>query len=235
MTSSRIKAAGVVAAIALSAATGLSVARCSAEEAVAIPAPAIDAPAGPGLETAVLAGGCFWGVQGVFQHLEGVTEAMSGHAGGDKSTAQYEAVGGGATGHAEAVRVTFDPKKVTYGKILQVYFSVAHDPTQLNRQGPDRGTQYRSAIFAASAEQAKVAKAYIAQLNQARVYDAAIVTRIELGKSFYPAEAYHQDYLTLHPNQPYIAINDIPKVKALQTMFPDLYRTKPTLVAAATN
>ena len=235
MTGSRIKVAGVVAALAISAAAGLSVARSSAEEAVAIPAPAMDPPAGAGLETAVLAGGCFWGVQGVFQHLEGVTQAMSGYAGGDKSTAQYETVGSGATGHAEAVRVTFDPKKVSYGKILQVYFSVAHDPTQLNRQGPDRGTQYRSAIFPAGAEQAKVAKAYIAQLNRARVYDAAIVTKIEPGKAFYPAEAYHQDYLTLHPNQPYIAINDLPKVEALKKLFPDSYRATPVLVAAATN
>lgn len=235
MTGSRIKVAGVVAALAISAAAGLSVARSSAEEAVAIPAPAMDPPAGAGLETAVLAGGCFWGVQGVFQHLEGVTQAMSGYAGGDKSTAQYETVGSGATGHAEAVRVTFDPKKVSYGKILQVYFSVAHDPTQLNRQGPDRGTQYRSAIFPAGAEQAKVAKAYIAQLNRARVYDAAIVTKIEPGKAFYPAEAYHQDYLTLHPNQPYIAINDLPKVEALKKLFPESYRATPVLVAAATN
>ena len=235
MTGSSIRAVGVVAALAISAAVGLSVARSSAEEAVAIPAPAVDQPAGPGLETAVLAGGCFWGVQGVFQHLEGVTQALSGYAGGEKSTAQYEAVGSGATGHAEAVRVTFDPKKVSYGKILQVYFSVAHDPTQLNRQGPDRGTQYRSAIFPAGAEQAKVAKAYIAQLNQARVYDAAIVTKIEPGKDFYPAEAYHQDYLTLHPNQPYIAINDLPKVEALKKLFPESYRAKPVLVAAATH
>ena len=235
MTSSRIKAASVVAALAVSVAVGLSVARSSAEEAVVIPAPAVDQPAGSGLQTAVLAGGCFWGVQGVSQHLEGVTQAVSGYAGGDKSSAQYETVGSGATGHAEAVRVTFDPKKVSYGKILQVYFSVAHDPTQLNRQGPDRGTQYRSAIFPADAEQAKVAKAYIAQLNQTRVYGAAIVTKIEPGKAFYPAEAYHQDYLTLHPNEPYIAINDLPKVAALKRLFSESYRAKPVLVAAATN
>ena len=235
MTGSRIRTAGVAMALALAAAAGLSVARSSAEEAVAIPAPVVDETAGAGLETAVLAGGCFWGVQGVFQHVDGVTEAMSGYAGGEKSTARYEQVGGGDTGHAEAVRVTFDPKKVSYGKILQVYFSVAHDPTQLNRQGPDRGTQYRSAIFPASSEQAKVAKAYIAQLNQARVYDAAIVTRIEPGRAFFPAEAHHQDFLVRNPTYPYIVMNDLPKVDALKKIFPDVYRTKPALVASATN
>ena len=235
MTRSRMGGGGVLAALAFAAVAGLSATRASAEEAVAIPAPAVDEPAGAGLETAVLAGGCFWGVQGVFQHVEGVTEAMSGYAGGEKSTARYEQVGGGATGHAEAVRVTFDPKKVSYGKILQVYFSVAHDPTQLNRQGPDRGAQYRSAIFPMTAGQAKVAKAYIAQLGGAHVYGSAIATKIEPGKAFYPAEAYHQDFLTRNPTYPYIVVNDLPKIDALKTMFPDVYRARPALVAAAAN
>jgi peptide-methionine (S)-S-oxide reductase len=180
----------------------------------------------------VLAGGCFWGVQGVFQHVKGVTSAVSGYTGGEKGTAEYETVSTGSTGHAESVEVTFDPHQISYGRILQIYFSVAHDPTELNRQGPDTGTQYRSAIFPTDAEQAKIAKAYIAQLNQARVFDAAIVTKIEPGKTFFRAEGYHQDYLTLHPSQPYIAYNDIPKVEALKRIFPDAYRADPVLVAA---
>lgn len=203
----------------------------SAEEGIAIPAPTLDETAPKDQEVAVLAGGCFWGVQGVFQHVEGVSGAVSGYAGGDQSMAQYELVGTGTTGHAEAVKVTFDPRKVSYGKILQIYFSVAHDPTQLNRQGPDRGTQYRSAIFPANDEQAKIAKAYIAQLNQARVFSAAIVTKIEPGKPFFPAEAYHQDFLTRNPTYPYIVINDLPKIENLKRLFADRYRDKPVLVA----
>ncbi len=224
-----------IAAVVLSAALaiGFATSRSSADEVRAIPAPVADlAPSGE-QETVVLAGGCFWGVQGVFQHTAGVTSAVSGYAGGDKSTAVYETVSSGSTGHAEAVRVTYDPRRVSYGRILQIYFSVAHDPTQLNRQGPDSGTQYRSAIFPADAEQSRVARSYIAQLDQAHVYDAAIVTKIEPDRAFYPAEAYHQDYLTLHPNQPYIAINDLPKVEALSRFFPDLYAAKPVLVASA--
>jgi len=205
----------------------------SADEPVrAVPAPALDEPAAGTSETVVLAGGCFWGVQGVFQHVKGVTRAVSGYTGGEKGTAEYETVSSGTTGHAESVEVTFDPSKVSYGKILQIYFSVAHDPTELNHQGPDSGTQYRSAIFPTDAEQAKIAKAYIAQLNQARTFDAAIVTKIEPGKTFFRAEGYHQDYLTLHPTQPYIAYNDIPKVEALKRIFPDAYRADPVLVAA---
>jgi peptide-methionine (S)-S-oxide reductase len=211
----------------------------AAEVAHVIPAPAVDEQAASdgqaASETAVLAGGCFWGVQGVFQHVSGVTSAVSGYAGGEKNTAHYELVGSGRTGHAESVRVTFDPRKISYGRILQIYFSVAHDPTQLNRQGPDLGTQYRSAIFPANAEQARVAKAYIAQLNQARVYDAAIVTKIEPGREFYAAEDYHQDYMTLHPAQPYIVYNDLPKIDDLKKAFPDLYRADPVLVAARTS
>ena len=204
------------------------------EEARLIPPYKPDAQAAPAQgseEVAVLAGGCFWGVQGVFQHVKGVTSAVSGYAGGEKSTAQYELVGNGTTGHAESVRVMFDPKQISYGRILQIFFSVAHDPTQLNRQGPDTGPQYRSAIFPTSSEQAATAKAYIAQLTQARVFDAAIVTRIEKDKTFYPAELYHQDFLAKHPTHPYIVHNDLPKIKDLQRIFTDDFRAKPVLVA----
>lgn len=208
----------------------------SAEEARAIPAPATDeAPGTANAETAVLAGGCFWGVQGVFQHVKGVISATSGYAGGGKDTAYYEMVGTGSTGHAESVRVVFDPRKVSYGRLLQIYFSVAHDPTELNRQGPDVGTQYRSAIFPVNAEQARVAKAYIDQLNQAGVFDAAIVTRIEPARQFYVAEDYHQDFLTNHPDYPYIVINDLPKIESLKQLFPKDYRSDPVLVAASAN
>jgi peptide-methionine (S)-S-oxide reductase len=197
-----------------------------------VPPPAVDEPeTQAATETAIVAGGCFWGVQGVFQHVKGVINAVSGYAGGEHVTAQYEVVSTGQTGHAESVQITYDPHKITYGKLLQIYFSVAHDPTELNRQGPDSGTQYRSAIFAMNEQQADVAKAYIAQLNQARAFPKAIVTRIEVDKTFYPAEGYHQDYLTLHPHQPYIAFNDIPKVEALQRQFPDVYRAEPVLVS----
>ena len=227
------------AALAILAGFGLVNPGSAAEAAHVIPAPAVDEQAASDgqatPETAVLAGGCFWGVQGVFQHVSGVTSAVSGYAGGEKNTAHYEMVGSGRTGHAESVRITFDPRKISYGRILQVYFSVAHDPTQLNRQGPDVGTQYRSAIFPANAEQARVAKAYIAQLNQARVYNAAIVTKIEPGREFYPAEDYHQDYMTLHPAQPYIVYNDLPKIDDLKKVFPELYRPDPVLVAARTS
>jgi peptide-methionine (S)-S-oxide reductase len=213
---------------------GLAATRASAEEARVIPAPAVDEAVPPaGSEVAVLAGGCFWGVQGVFQHVEGVSNAVSGYAGGEKSTAHYETVGSGRTGHAESVQVTFDPRKISYGRILQIYFSVAHDPTELNRQGPDVGTQYRSAVFPVSPEQASIAKAYIAQLNQARVFPAAIVTKIEMDRSFYPAEDYHQDFLVQNPTYPYIVFNDLPKVANLKKMFPDLYRAKPALVSEA--
>jgi peptide-methionine (S)-S-oxide reductase len=221
-------------ATALLLATALGLApSAAAEQPHVIPAPAVDEPAQQGTEVAVLAGGCFWGVQGVFQHVNGVISAVSGYAGGEKKTAHYETVGSGATGHAESVRITFDPSKISYGGILQVYFSVAHDPTQLNRQGPDVGTQYRSAIFSTSAEQARVAKAYIAQLNQARVYRAAIVTKIESDREFYAAEDYHQDFLTTHPTYPYIVYNDLPKIEDLKHIFPDVYRADPVLVASS--
>jgi peptide-methionine (S)-S-oxide reductase len=203
-----------------------------AEEAVIIPAPAVDAPA-TGIQTAVLAGGCFWGVQGVFQHTGGIVNAVSGYAGGSKMNANYTAVSTGMTGHAEAVEIQYDPQKISYGKILQIYFSVAHDPTQLNRQGPDSGTQYRSEIFATTPEQKKVAEAYVAQLNAAKVYKKPIVTKLGMLDAFYPAESYHQDYLTLHPNQPYIAYNDLPKIENLKKIFADRYIEKPTLVSAS--
>ena len=208
------------------------------EKAVKLPAPAVDTPvtAQAARETAVFAGGCFWGVQGVFQHTNGVLNAVSGYAGGDKSTATYDQIGSGRTGHAESVQVTYDPKVVSYGKLLQIYFSVAHDPTTLNRQGPDRGTQYRSAIFYKDATQKQVAEKYIAQLDAARAYPDKIVTQLTpLGGNiaFYPAEAYHQDYATIHPNQPYIATYDIPKIANLKALMPELYRDKPVLVSQA--
>jgi peptide-methionine (S)-S-oxide reductase len=207
----------------------------AAEDAVKIPPPAADASSADGLQTAVVAGGCFWGVQGVFQHTAGVKSAVSGYAGGNQTTATYDQVSGGSTGHAESVQIKYDPKQISYGKILQIFFSVAHDPTQLNRQGPDSGTQYRSAIFTTSDEQKKVADAYIAQLNTAKVYPKPIVTKVGPLQGFFAAEAYHQDYLTLHPNQPYIAYNDLPKVANLKKMFADNYIEKPTLVRAVTN
>src|SRR3954454_14464863 len=205
----------------------------AAEDAVVIPAPAVDAAPASGIQTAVIAGGCFWGVQGVFQHTAGVVNAVSGYAGGSKATANYTVVSAGATGHAEAVEIKYDPKKISYGKILQIFFSVAHDPTQLNRQGPDSGTQYRSAIFTANDEQKKVAEAYIAQLNAAKVYKKPIVTKVGPLDAFYAAEDYHQDYLTLHPNQPYIAYNDLPKIENLKKLFAANYLEKPTLVSSA--
>src|SRR5258706_5680197 len=205
----------------------------ASEDAVRIPSPAAGVQASDGIQAAVIAGGCFWGVQGVFQHTAGVVNAVSGYAGGSKMTADYTMVSTGTTGHAESVEIKYDPKKISYGKILQIFFSVVHDPTQLNRQGPDTGTQYRSAIFTANDEQKKVAEAYIAQLNAAKVYKKPIVTKLGPLEAFYPAEDYHQDYLTLHPNQPYIAHNDIPKVENLKNIFAEIYIEKPTLVSSA--
>jgi peptide-methionine (S)-S-oxide reductase len=221
------------AAIMLAAVAAYSITPSAAEEARSIPAPAADEQPVLDKETATFAGGCFWGVQGVFQHVNGVLSAKSGYAGGRANTARYEMVSNGDTGHAEAVQVVFDPKQVSYGRLLQIYFSVAHDPTELDRQGPDTGSQYRSAIFPTSDEQAKVAKAYIGQLNQAHVFDAAIVTRIEPGKPFYAAENYHQDFLTNNPTYPYIVFNDLPKIENLKKMFPRDYRAKPVLIANA--
>jgi peptide-methionine (S)-S-oxide reductase len=205
----------------------------ASEDAVVIPAPTMDAQPSDAVQTAVLSGGCFWGVQGVFQHTAGVVSAVSGYAGGNKATAQYDIVSTGTTGHAESVQVKYDPKKISYGKLLQIFFSVAHNPTELNRQGPDSGTQYRSAIFTTSDEQKKVADAYIAQLNAAKVFGKPIVTKVGPLQGFYAAEGYHQDYLTLHPSQPYIAYNDIPKVENLKKLFAENYTEKPTLVGDA--
>jgi peptide-methionine (S)-S-oxide reductase len=196
-----------------------------------IPVAASD-PANAGFtEVAVLAGGCFWGQQGVFAHVNGVTKVVSGYSGGGKQSANYSLVSTGTTGHAEAVQITFDPRKVTFGQLLRIYFSVAHDPTELNRQGPDRGTQYRSEIFAATPEQDATARAYIAQLDAAHVFAAPIATRIEPLKAFYAAEDFHQDYLFLNPDASYIQINDLPKIAALKRVWPDYYREKPVLLA----
>jgi len=233
---SRLSLCAAAAGALAAAAVAISPAN-AAEEAVVIPVPALDAQESGNVQTAVLAGGCFWGVQGVYQHTAGVLNAVSGYSGGSKMTADYTMVSTGTTGHAEAVEIKYDPKKISYGKILQIFFSVVHDPTQLNRQGPDSGTQYRSAIFTTSDEQKKVAEAYIAQLNAAKVYRKPIVTKIGALEAFYPAEAYHQDYLTLHPHQPYIAYNDLPKIENLKKIFAENYIEKPTLVsnAKATN
>lgn len=205
----------------------------AAQEGLTLPKPAVDAKRSDSTsEVAVFAGGCFWGVQGVFQHVKGVTNAMSGYAGGSKSTAHYEMTHDGTSGHAESVEITYDPGQVTYGELLQIFFSVAHDPTQLNRQGPDVGSQYRSTIFARNAEQADVAKAYIAQLDQAKVFKRRIATTIETGKEFFPAEKYHQDYLVRNPNDPYILYNDLPKIANLKRLLPEVYRDKPVLVSS---
>lgn len=201
-----------------------------AEDAVALPVPALDETTQAHSETAVFAGGCFWGVQGVFQHVKGVQKALSGYAGGAAKTAEYEQVSEGDTGHAESVQVTFDPTQVSYGSLLQIYFSVAHNPTELNRQGPDSGTQYRSALFPVNADQQRVAQAYISQLDAAHAFNKPIVTKLETYNGFYPAEDYHQDFLTEHPSYPYIVINDMPKVAQLKQMFAQRYQEKPVLV-----
>ncbi|HEV7577076.1 MAG TPA: peptide-methionine (S)-S-oxide reductase MsrA [Caldimonas sp.] len=223
--------AGLVAALAIGAFAPRST--NAGESAVKIAPPAVDATsAAAGTQTAVFAGGCFWGVQGVFQRVNGVVQALSGYAGGAKESAQYELVGSGLTGHAESVKITYDPKKVSYGTLLQIYFSVAHDPTQLNRQDPDSGPQYRSAVFYADAAQKETAEKYIAQLDAAKSYPRKIVTQVVPLVAFYPAEAYHQDYLTLHPDSGYIARFDLPKVANLKSMFPQQFRAEPALVMA---
>jgi peptide-methionine (S)-S-oxide reductase len=203
---------------------------CSAANAsaVAIPNPTLDAPlaTAKGVQTAVLAGGCFWGVEAVFEHVKGVSKAESGYSGGSADSAQYYTVSSGATGHAESVRVTYDPSQITYGQLLKVFFAVAHDPTELNRQGPDYGTQYRSAIFYANEEQKRIAESYVEQLNQAKVFDRKIATQVVPLQSFHEAEAYHQDYLVNHPNDPYIVYNDMPKLQNLRKQLPELYKEK---------
>jgi peptide-methionine (S)-S-oxide reductase len=223
------------APLLLAAALALAPLAAHAESAKVVPPPKMDAPApAMGLETAVLAGGCFWGMQGVYQHVKGVTNAVSGYTGGAKKDAEYETVSTGTTGHAESIQVTFNPRQISYGKILQIYFSVAHDPTELNRQGPDEGTQYRSEIFPQTDAQRKVATAYIAQLNAAHVFKKPIVTKVDAAKAtFFPAEAYHQDYLVKHPFQPYILFNDAPKILNLKKLFPAVWREKAMTVAEA--
>ena len=218
---------GGVAASALAAFMVLGPAR--AEDARVMPAPVMDVPAASGTQTVVLSGGCFWGVQGVFEHVKGVQRAVAGYAGGAKATAQYETVSTGDTGHAESVQVTFDPRQISYGKLLQIFFSVAMDPTEVNRQGPDDGTQYRSEVFVHDADQMKVAQAYIAQLDAAHVLDRKIATRVDTLPGFYPAEGYHQDFLENNPNYPYIVVNDMPKVAALKALFPEYYQVRATV------
>ncbi len=224
-TKSGSLAIALIAVVILGAALGARRA-IAATASPTLPNPTADAKLSPksGSETTVFAGGCFWGVQAVFQHVHGVKSATSGYSGGASSTAEYEVVSTGQTGHAESVQVVFDPSQVTYGQLLKVFFSVAHDPTELNRQGPDSGTQYRSAIFYSNDEQKRMADAYIAQLSQAKTFSSPIVTQVVPLKAFYPAEDYHQNYATLHPNNPYIAINDAPKVDHLREQLPELYK-----------
>ena len=206
----------------------------NAAPAVNIPGPTVDEPVGASgsRETAVLAGGCFWGVQGVYEHVKGVTRAVAGYAGGTASTAHYDMVSTGETGHAESVEITYDPSRITYGQLLRIYFSVVADPTELDRQGPDVGTQYRSALFPRNDTQKRIAQSYITQLNNAKVFAAPIVTSVENAPDFVPAEAHHQDFLNSNPSNPYIAINDMPKLDNLKHQFPDLYREQPVLVGA---
>ncbi|EGE59526.1 UNVERIFIED_ORG: peptide-methionine (S)-S-oxide reductase [Rhizobium esperanzae] len=227
MSSNRRRFAAFLAVAAVLLGADVTVA---AEEAVVIPPPDVDEAAGSGTETAIFAGGCFWGVQGVFQHVKGVESAVSGYSGGTAKTAQYETVSTGSTGHAEAVEVKFDPKQVSYGRLLQIFFSVAHNPTQLNYQGPDRGTQYRSVLFVSDPQQRKVAERYIDQLDKAHAFPRPIVTKVSDADGFYPAEAYHQDFLTLNPTYPYIVYNDLPKIESLKSLFPASYRSQPVLV-----
>ena len=217
-----------VAAILFAALLGTTACTAKANPAAAMPEPAVDAPRAsvPSQQTAVLSGGCFWGVQAVFQHVKGVISATSGYSGGSKKTAEYEIVSTGETGHAESVQIVYDPSQITYGELLRVFFSVAHDPTQLNRQGPDEGTQYRSSIFYSNDEQKRIAEAYIAQLDSAKVFPRPIVTKVVPLQAFYQAEPYHQNYAALHPNQPYIMFNDAPKVDHLRQEFPNLYSGK---------
>ena len=221
----------LLAAVLLPAAFLVAAPRLHADEAPRlVPAPALDAPAAAGPQSIVLSGGCFWGVQGVFEHVRGVQSAVSGYTGGASDTASYEAVSTGNTGHAESVRVTFDPARISLGQVLRIFFSVVLDPTRRGGQGPDEGSQYRSEIWTASADQAQVAQAYIAQLDRAHVFGAPIATRVDPLRGFYPAERYHQDYLVLNPDSPYIAINDMPKVEALQRLFPSEWRPDPKTV-----
>ena len=238
-TTEKIIAAAVALGITALLVAGVSMAQKPAVVAsapvAAVPAPietaSSSAAASGRLETVVFAGGCFWGVQGVFQHVKGVQRAVSGYTGGNASDANYQLVSSGTTGHAEAVQVVYDPAQVSYGKLMQVFFSVVHDPTQLNYQGPDHGTQYRSAVFTTTPAQLSATKSYIAQLQKAKTFAAPIATEVSSAKPFYPAESYHQDYLTLNPNAAYIRYYDAPKLAALKSTYPALYNASPTLVA----
>jgi peptide-methionine (S)-S-oxide reductase len=223
-----------VAALAL-AACGLACRAGADAINKAIPAPALDTPAAEatGLQTAVLAGGCFWGLQGMFEHVQGVTKVVAGYSGGTQETAHYEMVGTETTGHAESVEITFDPKRISYGQLLRLYFSVAHDPTQLNRQSPDSGPSYRSEIFFTSPTQERIAKAYVAQLSTEKVFRTPVVTKIEPMKGFYPAEGYHQDFLIHNPTYPYIVRYDRPKIDALKRVYPEAYRETPVMLSSA--
>lgn len=221
-----------IAATAIVATFGWIAATSRAEAPAVVPPPSLDNTKQHGrLQTAVLAGGCFWGLQGVFEHVRGVRGVLAGYSGGSRLTAQYDEVGTGRTGHAESVQVTFDPGEVTYGELLQIFFSVAHDPTELNRQGPDSGTQYRSDIFYADETQRHIAESYIAQLDKSKTFSQPIVTRVDALKGFYPAEEYHQDFYLKNPGYPYIVINDLPKIRNLKQLFPDSYRDAPVMVA----
>jgi len=229
-----VQSPGVLLALLLLVAVALRNYPAVAEAPRVVPLPAIDVPpADTTSAVVVFAGGCFWGVQGVYQHVKGVTNAVSGYAGGERNTAEYEIVSTGRTGHAESVRVTYDPRQISYGRLLQIFFSVVHDPTEVNRQGPDTGTQYRSAIFPVSVEQTRVAHAYIAQLDQAHIFKRPIATKIEMDRTFYPAEAYHQDFLVHNPTYPYIVYNDLPKIADLRRLLPEVYRPTPVLVSSA--
>jgi len=222
ITWKKLSVLGIVAAMLLVASYGWG------ESVVIVPAPAVDNAHAPGsLQVAVIAGGCFWGIQGVYEHVRGIRKAVSGYSGGEQATAAYEVVSSGKSGHAESVQITFDPAEISYGEILQIYFSVGHDPTQLNRQGPDRGTQYRSDIFYLDASQKKIAEAYIAQLNKAKTFSSPIATRVDPLNGFYSAESEHQDFLVHNPNNPYIVVNDLPKISNLRKVFPAVYRDSP--------
>ena len=227
------KGIGLVSLVCLSLIAFSQVALRAGESAILTPAPAVDQPMAPGkTQIAVLSGGCFWAVQGVFQHVKGVEQVWSGYAGGDKSSATYEQVSTGTTGHAESVEIAFDPAQISYGQILRIFFSVAHDPTEVNHQGPDVGPQYRSVVFFVDADQRRIAQAYIAQLEKAGVFSQAITTQIEAFKGFFEAESHHQNYLVNHPTEPYIVTNDLPKIVNLKRLFPDLYRDDPVLTTA---
>jgi peptide-methionine (S)-S-oxide reductase len=228
------KGVGLAVLTCLALAAFSQVASRAGETATLTPTPAVDQPMAPGkAQIAVLSGGCFWAVQGVFQHVKGVDQVWSGYAGGDRSTATYEQVSTGTTGHAESVEIAFDPAQISYGQILRIFFSVAHDPTEVNHQGPDVGPQYRSVIFFVNADQQHIAQAYLAQLDKAHVFGQPITTQIDDFKGFFTAEPFHQNYLVDHPSEPYIVINDLPKIANLKRLFPDLYRDDPVLTTAA--